>query len=70
MAKDVWFLLTFFLANVAEILNEGIEHDLIFKENHNGYYNYSLYVYIENMNFPKYFVHFEYMLKTMYGLKT
>jgi hypothetical protein len=29
MAKDVWLLLAFFLANVTQIVNEAIEHDLI-----------------------------------------
>jgi hypothetical protein len=70
MARDVWLLPLFFLANVVQILNEGIEHDLILRENHNWYYDCSLYVWIENMNLPEYFVHFEYLLETMYGLKT
>jgi hypothetical protein len=30
MAKYVWLRPTFFLANVAQIVNEGIEHDLVF----------------------------------------
>jgi hypothetical protein len=29
MAKDVWLLPMFFLVNVVQIFNEGIEHDLI-----------------------------------------
>jgi hypothetical protein len=35
MARDVWLLPTFFLGNVIQILNEGIEHDLILRGNHN-----------------------------------
>jgi hypothetical protein len=39
-------------------------------ENHNGYYDGSLYVQIENMNIRKHFIHFEYSLDTLYGLGT
>jgi hypothetical protein len=28
-ARNVWLLLAFFLANVAQIVNEGIEDDVI-----------------------------------------
>jgi hypothetical protein len=31
MAKDVWLLLAFFLANVTQIVNEAFEHDLILR---------------------------------------
>jgi hypothetical protein len=34
---------------------------------HNGYYDCILYVWIQNMNLPKYIIHFEYSLDTMKG---
>jgi hypothetical protein len=39
-------------------------------EYYNGCYDYSLHVWIENMNIPKYIVHFEYSLDILNGLGT